>query len=136
LEKKVATMASDPQLKQQLEQRTRDLSESQAQQTATSEILSVIASSPTDLQPVLNTVAENAARICSASDALIFLVENGFLRHSARFGSVMTSKGIGEIGPPIDRGSVPGRAVIDQQQFTCTICLLSPMNSLWLKREG
>ncbi len=108
-------MASDPELKQQLEQQTRDLNESRAQQTATSEILSVIASSPTDLQPVLNTVAENAARVCSASDALIFLVENGFLRHSARFGSVMTSKGSGEIGPPIDRGSVPGRAVIDQQ---------------------
>ena len=50
-------------LEHKVEDRTRELTESLEQQTATSEILGVIASSPTDIQPVLDAVAESAGKV-------------------------------------------------------------------------
>src|SRR5262249_36154669 len=66
----------------------KELKESLEQQTATSEILAVIASSPTDIQPVLDTVVKSAARLCEATNAQIRLVEGEGTRLVAAFGSV------------------------------------------------
>jgi len=92
--------------------RNRDLSEALEQQTATSEILRVIASSPTDLQPVLDVVAENAARLCGASDALIRRVKGDLLPLVAQYGQSPFSE---KDTMPLRRSSVIGRAVIDRQ---------------------
>jgi signal transduction histidine kinase len=100
------------QLFREIDARNHDLAESLAQQTATSEILRVIASSPTDLQPVLNTVAENAARICEANDTLIYRVDGQRLRGVADYGPLPGQLGK---GPTLTRLSVPSRCVIDRR---------------------
>src|SRR5499433_2428627 len=95
----------------ELETSNAQLREALEQQTATSEILSVIASSPTDIQPVLNVVAENAVRVCSAEDASIRLVEGNVLQLVAHHGPIPP----GAPQRPIDRSSGAGRAVVDRQ---------------------
>src|SRR4029450_1508893 len=91
----------------------QELKEALEQQTATSEILGVIASSPNDLRPVLNVVAENAARLCNALDAQIWRVEGERLQFAAQYGSIPTSRA--EEGRPIIRGLAGGKAVIDRE---------------------
>ena len=95
----------------ELESSNSELREALEQQTATSEILGVIASSPTDIQPVLDAVAENAARLCGATDAQINRVEGEFLRRVASYGSMATP----DEGKCFQPSHVGGRAIIDRQ---------------------
>src|SRR4029453_2258666 len=67
----------------ELQSRNRDLQEALEQQTATSEVLGVIAGSPTQLQPVLDTVIANAVRLAGAKKGHILQYDGEFLRHVA-----------------------------------------------------
>ena len=64
---------------------TSELSEALERQTATADVLRVISSSPSDLQPVFDAILDNAVRICRAENATLFLYENGVLRRAARY---------------------------------------------------
>jgi len=68
-------------LEKKVEQRTRELSESLEQQTATSEVLRVISSSPGDLKPVFDTMLANATRLCEAKFGTMFLREGDGFRN-------------------------------------------------------
>src|SRR6516162_11075687 len=83
-------------------------------EAATSDILRMIARSPTDLQSVLDGIAERAARLCDAEDAAIFRLDGNFLRLVAHFGPIPTASTVG-VGRVLDRGTPAGRAIIDRQ---------------------
>ena len=95
----------------ELRQRTDDLTESLDQQTAISEILRVRSNSPTDVQPVLDAVAEHAARICEAQIVDIILAEKNVMRVGATFGDL--GRPIGEV--QLDRSTVMGRSICDMR---------------------
>ena len=94
----------------ELETRNRDITESLEQQTATSEILRIISTSPTDLQPVLETVAANAARLCAADDGHIWQRDGATLHRVASWGGQPVARQQLTIG----RRSVVGRAAHDR----------------------
>jgi GAF domain-containing protein len=81
-----AIAIENARLLNELRQRTNDLSESLEQQTATSEVLSVISRSPGELDPVFRTILENATRICDAKFGMLWLSDNGGFRSVAVHG--------------------------------------------------
>ena len=100
----------------ELRQRTGDLSEALAQQTATSEVLQVISSSPGDLTPVFNSILANARRICEAKFAHLLLYD-GAVFHAAAFeGASPAVVEFWQRGPhALDPETGPRRAVATKQ---------------------
>jgi len=103
------------------------------QQTAISEILRVISSSPGDVRPMLNAVAERALKLCDAAESGIFLVDGDTLRFTTGFGNTSTFDE-GEVFP-LNRGSMTGRAVIDGVAIHMEDLATAPEEEFPLGRE-
>jgi two-component system, NtrC family, sensor kinase len=109
--------SSAADLQKQLDQRTRELGEAQKplaealeQQAATSEILRVIRSSPSNVQPVFDAVAESAARLCESFDSAVWRRVGDRLILVAHHGAIPQT---GSESLPLVRGTVAGRSVLD-----------------------
>ena len=99
-------------LERKVEERTGALKTALEQQTAISEILRVISASPTDVQPVLEVVAERAARLCDAPYARVMMIDGDFLH--ARAECTVDPGGLATVPVPLKRTSITGRAVLDR----------------------
>ena len=89
---------------------TRELHEGQEQQRATSEILSVVARSRTDVQSVLDAVCQSAAHLCEAYDGAIWRPDGDRLLLAAHHGPITQIESV-----PLVRGSVLSRSVLDMR---------------------
>jgi len=115
-------------LERKVDERTHELTNSLEQQTAISEILRVISSSPTDVQPVLDAVAEHAAHLTRAPFARIMLVDGTLLTPASEYWDGKLTDDAGRQGTlpvPLDRSSISGRAALDRD--TVHIADITPL---------
>jgi GAF domain-containing protein len=97
-----------------LEEKNRTITEALDQQTATAEILRSISSSPTDVQPVFDTIVRNAARLCTATIAGVFETDGTMLYHPANYGPSAEALAVARARypRPLDMNTGPGMAIL------------------------
>ena len=111
--KRTLAVSAEVDVKEEITNLRRELAESLEQQSAISDILRVISGSPGDVKPVLDSVAEHAARICEAQIVDILTVEDGKLHYAAEFG--VFGRPLGGETAPLNRESVMGRSICDRR---------------------
>jgi GAF domain-containing protein len=110
-----------------LSQRTTDLTESLEQQTATANVLRVISSSSTDIQPVLDTIVRTAGELCASEYAALFRLQDGNY-HAAAWNNAAAewAKYHSEHPIRVDRGSLVGRTALERSAIHILDCLADP----------
>src|SRR5215467_2299148 len=121
---------------QELQVRNRDLTESLEQQTATSEVLRVIASSPTELQPVLDTVIENAVTLAGTKQGHIRQYDGEFLRVVAHYNESPERIAVLQSTPlPLDPNIPGARAFLDRKPIHLRDARLLAADAQFIARQ-
>jgi GAF domain-containing protein len=103
-------------LQEKLERQARELEEAREEQAATSELLKVIGRSTLDLQPVFETLAENAVRLCEAKRSFIYRFDGQYLRVVATHNASPELRAFVEQNPIAPgRGSATARAALERR---------------------
>jgi chromosome segregation ATPase len=117
--------------RREIAQTRERLIEVMEQQTATSEVLRIISNSPSEIQSVLDALAENAARLCDANNARIWRLEDNLLRLVASYGESSATKD-GREGLPANRDTVTGRAACDRRTIHVHDIAAESSGTLWV----
>src|SRR5262245_53020018 len=137
--RKVPTAHVTAGLQEQLDRRTRELDEALQQQTATSEVLSIIRRSPADAQPVFDAIVQSAARLCGAIFSAVFLWDGDRLRIAATKNftpeATVQAHELERISRP-DRSTIGGRAILERAIVHVPDVLADPEYSRELALAG
>jgi two-component system NtrC family sensor kinase len=105
---------------EEVQARNRELRAALEQQTATTEILRVISSSSSNVQPVFDTIARNAVGLCEAAYAMVFRYDGTLMHLSAHHN--LTAVGLNALNEQLpmrlDQRSVPARAILERRIVT------------------
>src|SRR5206468_12754691 len=120
----------------ELQSRNRDLTEALEQQTATGEVLRVIASSPTELQPVLDTLLANAVKLSGAKQGHIRQVDGEFLRVVAHYNESPERIAVLQSNPLPLSPNIPGaRALLDRKAIHLLDAQLQAAEAQFIARQ-